>query len=104
MLHEVQLIILRFDDEVGTIDLNRTGRASTKRRICQHHLSQILRFLQERVFALDRTAVHPDAMQIHVHRSHGDNERRNVAAVKRIISQESLELFVQRLILHVRKG
>ena len=37
VLNEIQLIVLRFDDEVRTIDLNRTGRTRTKRRICKDH-------------------------------------------------------------------
>ena len=37
VLNEIQLVVLRFDDEVRTIDLNRPGRPRTKRRICKDH-------------------------------------------------------------------
>ena len=86
------------------MDFDGTRCPGAERGIREHHVRQFFRALDERILTSDGTRFKTHAVQVHVHGTQRHDERCDVVSVQCLIAQKELLLFINRLILHVRKG
>ena len=101
MLEEVQLVILGLDIEIWAVDIHRTSRASTERRIGKYYIHKRRRLFFQRILTHNRTAVCANAMQIKIHGSKCYDQRRIVHTMQSFVTQKITFFFTCRLSFHI---
>ena len=101
VLEEVQLVILGLDIEIWAVDVHRTSRASTERRIGKYYIHKRRRLFFQRILTHNRTAVCANAMQIKIHGSKCYDQRRIVHTMQSFVTQKITFFFTCRLHFHI---